>query len=81
MNSFTLGVVVGALTVGIVCGLFPLGVAASKNRPVLGFAFFFVCVAMGFLGGLVLAVPSALVLSAAAKALPYKTFRPEDLYR
>jgi hypothetical protein len=79
MHEFRIGMLLGAIIVGVLCGLFPLGIAASKNRPVLGFAFFFVAGAMGFLGGVILGVPSALVLGWIAKLLPHKRFRPEDL--
>ncbi|MCI0684883.1 MAG: hypothetical protein L0Y71_22525 [Gemmataceae bacterium] len=81
MNSFTFGVYVGALTVGVICGIFPLGIAAVKNRPMIGFAFFALCVAAGFVGGLLLGVPTSVVLCAVANMLPHKRFRPEDLYR
>jgi hypothetical protein len=79
MNELKIGMLMGATIVGVICGLFPLGIAAGKNRPVLGFAFFFVAGAMGFLGGLILGMPTSFVLCGVAKLLPHKQFRPEDL--
>ena len=79
MNEFRIGALMGAMIVGVLCGLFPLGVAASKNRHLLGFAFFFVAGAMGFLGGVILGAPTSLVFCGIAKMLPYKRWHPEDL--
>jgi hypothetical protein len=79
INELKVGALMGATIVAVICGLFPLGIAASKNRPVLGFAFFFASGAMGFLGGLILGVPTSLLLCGIAKIVPYKRFRPEDL--
>jgi hypothetical protein len=79
MNEFKIGALMAAIIVGFLCGLFPLGIAASKNRHVLGFTFFFVGGAMGFLGGMILGVPTSLVLCFIAKLVPHKRFRPEDL--
>jgi hypothetical protein len=79
MNEFKIGMMLGAMIVGLLCGLFPLGVAASKNRHLLGIAFFFVAGAAGFVGGVILGAPTSLVLCGIAKVLPYKRFRPEDM--
>jgi hypothetical protein len=79
-NSYMAGVLVGAIVVGIICGLFPLKIAATKNRPVLGLLFFIVCLGMGLLGGLLFGVPTSIVLCAIVKMLPDKHIRQQDNY-
>jgi hypothetical protein len=80
MSPYVFGFYVGALTAGIICGLFPLGIAATKNRAVMGFAFFVLCIAAGLLGGFLLGVPTSFVLCTVAKMMPHKRVRPEDHY-
>ena len=79
MHEFKIGGLLAAIIVGFLCGLFPLSIAASKNRHLLGFAFFFIGGAMGFLGGVILGVPTSFVLCCIGKLVPHKRFRPEDL--
>ncbi len=55
------GAIFGGLAAGSLCGLVPSAVARSKNRAGVGNACWVVCVLAGLLGGLVFAVPVAVV--------------------
>jgi hypothetical protein len=79
-NPLMAGVLAGAIVVGIICGLFPLRIAAAKNRPMLGLLFFIVCLGMGLVGGLIFGVPTSIVLCAIVKMLPDKHLRQQDNY-
>ena len=79
MSEFKIGGLLVMMVFGFLCGLFPLGIAAGKNRCVLGFAFFFIGGAAGFLGGAILGLPTSFVLCCIGKLAPHKRFRPEDL--
>lgn len=62
-TAFMIGVLIGALVVGVVCGLLPLCVGISKKRPVLGGVGFVACIGGGLVLGLLLAAPLALVFT------------------
>jgi hypothetical protein len=79
-TQYMAGVLAGAIVVGIICGLFPLKIAAAKNRPLLGLLFFVVCVGMGLVGGLLFGVPTSIVLCAIVKMLPDKHIRQQVNY-
>ncbi len=41
-QEYKMGVLLGALTVGAICGLWPLLAGISKGRPVIGLVGFFI---------------------------------------
>ena len=56
--------ITAALTIGVIAGLFPLNLAKGKGRNKLATISFLSCIILGLLGGLVLAIPGALIFSA-----------------
>ena len=54
-------VVIAALFVGALCGLWPLAAGARKGRPGLGATGFFACLGSGFFLGCLLAFPTAVL--------------------
>ncbi len=58
MSPFNSGVVIGALLVGVVCGIAPLVMGIRRDQLSLGLGGFAACVVAGFLFGLLLAVPT-----------------------
>jgi len=69
-SAFTSGLLFGALTVGILCGLLPLLVARSRGRASMGIAGLVVCAIAGLFGGLILAVPAAVLVTLVAVIVP-----------
>jgi len=60
-DAFAIGVVIGALFVGVLCGLWPLSAGIKKGRPGVGIAGFFTCLGAGFVLGILLALPTAII--------------------
>jgi hypothetical protein len=58
-TAFMLGAIIGAVIVGILCGLVPLSLAQKRQRQALGWIGFVLCIAAGFLLGLLGALPMA----------------------
>jgi hypothetical protein len=63
--SFLYGAFVGSLVAGIGCGLLPLAVGVARQRPYLGRGGLLLCFILGLAGGLLLALPAALVVAGA----------------
>lgn len=57
MDAYNTGVLVGALVVGFLCGLLPLIVSFSRKCVGVGFVGMMLCIASGFVLGLLLALP------------------------
>jgi hypothetical protein len=53
--------ITAATTIGVIAGWFPLNYASKKGRSTLAPISFLSCVALGLLGGLVLAIPASLI--------------------
>jgi hypothetical protein len=68
-QEYAFGVLVGSLIAGVVCGLWPLCVGLSQNRPIMGTVGFFTCIPCGFLLGLLLALPVAFVFKLLIQAM------------
>ena len=64
-----LGLFLGALIMGVLCGMMPLAVGRKLGRTGEGIAGFALCVVSAFFGGIVVAGPLALVLSLLLVAL------------
>jgi len=56
----TIAVVIGALFMGAICGLWPLGAGMKKGRPGVGMTGFVACLGSGFVLGCLLALPMAI---------------------
>jgi len=60
--SFKAGAVVGAIVMGAICGLIPLRIAKRNECDFLGYLGMFVCVVAACFGGVILALPTALIV-------------------
>ncbi|HEV3145635.1 MAG TPA: hypothetical protein VGZ47_17200 [Gemmataceae bacterium] len=76
--EFLIGMVMGALVAGFICGLMPLGIALSRKRVDLAIGSMIVCIFFGFLGGVMFAFPAALVAATAIFAFTGRA-RERDL--
>ncbi|MBR6401154.1 MAG: hypothetical protein IKS17_08055 [Firmicutes bacterium] len=56
-TAFRIGMIVGAVCVGIITGLIPLIVGLRKDKTGLAIGGFFSCLVSGLLLGLILALP------------------------
>jgi hypothetical protein len=63
--AFSVGMLIGSLVAGVVCGLLPLAVAAVRGRPDWGIKVLGICVLAGLFGGVLIAGPVALAMTAA----------------
>jgi hypothetical protein len=54
-------IVIGALAAGAICGLVPLVVGLIRNQTALAFGGLLACIAGGFVLGVILAVPLAIL--------------------
>jgi hypothetical protein len=68
-DAFMVGMIIGALVAGVLCGSLPFAVARSRKRNDLAWISMVVCVVCGLLLGLLLAVPAALVCTGIIMAL------------
>jgi hypothetical protein len=69
-TGYWFGVVFGSLVVGMICGLVPWYFGRRRERPGVGSAGMLACVVMGFLLGLLGAVPTALAFTIVIALLP-----------
>lgn len=64
LNSYYLITsIIGALVVGIICGLAPLIAGKVKNQFKLGLIGFICCIVGGFILGIILALPAAIIFT------------------
>jgi hypothetical protein len=68
-SAFEVGLLMGALAAGFLCGLLPLALASSRRRHGLGVGALVTCVVAGVLGGQILAGPVALAFTMLVLAL------------
>jgi MFS family permease len=61
--GYWFGVVFAALLVGMLCGLIPWFFGRRRGHPGVAAAGMLTCVVAGFIGGLIAAVPTALVFA------------------
>jgi hypothetical protein len=73
--EFMMGILVGALVAGALCGLLPLSIAISRKRVDLAIGSMVACIVCGFCGGLLIAAPAAVILATAIFAF---TSRPRE---
>jgi len=66
----SIGVIIGALTVGYLCGLLPYNVGKAKGREGWGITGAVLCLVAGFVGGLVFALPAALICTLLIALVP-----------
>ncbi len=59
--AFLAGLVTGGLVAGGLCGMLPMSLALKRNRIELGIPALIMCVLFGLVGGLLLAIPAALI--------------------
>jgi hypothetical protein len=71
--AYLLGMLAGGLVAGLLCGLLPLLLGRSRGREGLAWGGFATCAAGGFVGGLILAVPAAIVFTVIICCLPSLT--------
>lgn len=62
-NSFYAGVIWGSLIIGGLCGLLPLLVGTARKKKGLAVGGFTACVIMGFISGIVAALPVAIIFT------------------
>lgn len=62
-STHLIGLLLGALVVGIFCGLAPLIAGKVKNQLRLGVIGFICCVVGGFILGLIIALPAAVIFT------------------
>ncbi|HLW68202.1 MAG TPA: hypothetical protein VKS79_22990 [Gemmataceae bacterium] len=67
--EFMVGLLVGALVAGALCGLLPLSIALARKRVDLAIGSMFACIVCGFCGGLLIAGPAAVILAATIYAI------------
>ena len=60
-TAYLIGAIVGALFIGAVCGLIPLIAGLIKKRIALAVSGFIVCMICGFILGVILALPVAII--------------------
>jgi hypothetical protein len=65
-----MGMLMGAMTAGVVCGLIPLAVACRKRRLVVAIVVFALTIVAGLAGGFILGLPVAFILSLVVKCIP-----------
>lgn len=63
MNFESMGITIGGIFAGVLCGLIPLVMATNKRSPVLGVLGFLICTASGIFLGLILAAPVAFFMA------------------
>lgn len=61
-----LGLITGALLVGLICGLIPFFIARKRGLQTLANAALVSCVVAGFLFGMLLAIPTCIVFTIVA---------------
>jgi len=61
--SFSAGAAIGSLVAGIVCGLLPMIIGITRQRYYLARAGLGLCVMLGLVGGIFLAMPAALAFT------------------
>ena len=69
-QEFKIGVLIGSLAAGAVCGLWPLLTGLRNGRPIMGLVGFLTCIPCGLLLGCLLALPVAFVFKLLISALP-----------
>jgi hypothetical protein len=69
-TGYAVGVIFGAIFIGILCGLIPLKVCQQRGRSGLGWLGFGLCLVSGFLFGLLGALPMAGVMSLVGVIVP-----------
>ena len=62
--------VIGSIAMGVAIGLFPMIIGIVKKRKVLGFVAFGACIVTNFLSGIILSIPTFLILTLWLIALP-----------
>ena len=77
-DAFAVGVLIGALVVGVLCGLWPLNAGFKKGRPGVGIAGFFACLGAGFVLGILLALPTAIIFRLVIGVLDHPAPPRED---
>lgn len=77
-NAYTIGLLIGSLLVGTVCGLAPLITGLIKKRAGLGIVGFISCLVGSFILGIILGLPVAVIftLIIALKKDSNETFQP-----
>jgi hypothetical protein len=63
MNSYSLGVIFGAVIIGLICGLVPLIFGLKKGQQTMAIIAMFACVISGAFLGALLAIPVAAVFT------------------
>ena len=61
--DFIIGMIIGSLVMGGICGLLPFFIGKNYNQDKLGLAGLFACIGTGFLGGILLALPCAIIFT------------------
>lgn len=61
--AFWIGVLIGGLIVGALCGLLPFFVARNYERPAFATWSLIGCIAAGLILGLIAALPTAIILT------------------
>ena len=64
--GYFIGLMVGSIGIGTICGLLPFFVSKSRHRPGLAVGALLTCMACGFLGGIILAGPVMLIFTVIA---------------
>ena len=64
MSSWDIGVLFGAITWGVLCGLIPYRLGKKRDQENWGKVGLILCILGGFTYGLILALPFATILSA-----------------
>jgi hypothetical protein len=67
--EYAFAVLLGSLIAGVICGLWPLCVGLSLNRPIMAVIGFFTCIPCGYLLGCLLALPVAFVFKLLIQAM------------
>jgi hypothetical protein len=60
-QAYATGYLLGRLSIGVVCGLWPLFAGLRKGRPLTGVIGFLACIPCGFMFGWLLALPASFV--------------------
>jgi hypothetical protein len=61
--GYFVGLLIGSIGIGAICGLLPFFVAKSRNRSGFGVAALLTCMVCGFLGGIIFAGPAMIVFT------------------
>jgi len=74
-SAYMIGAVIGGIFVGALCGLLPYCIAKRRGRQGLGYGALAACTLAGFVLGILLALPTAIVFTVVALVLPARRQR------